>query len=131
MSDSAPVVPATPKAMVWIGWILSLLPCAMLVMSGVMKLMNRPEVVEGFKDWPAGVAIPIAIFELASTALYLIPQTAVLGAVLFTGYLGGATATHVRLDQSVLMPVGVGVLVWLGLFFRDARIRQLLPLRRL
>ena len=131
MSNPSPHVPAMPKALVWVGWILTLLPCAMLVMSGVMKLMQRPEVVEGFKDWPAGVAVPIAIAELVSTALYLIPQTAVLGAVLLTGYLGGATATHVRLGESVLFPVGLGVIVWLGLFLRDGRIRQLLPWRSL
>jgi hypothetical protein len=117
--------------MFWVGWILTLLPCAMLVMSGVMKLTNRPEVVEGFKDWPEGVAMPIGVVELVSTVLYLIPQTAVLGAVLLTGYLGGATATHVRLGESVLFPVGLGVALWLGLFFRDARIRQLLPWRKL
>jgi hypothetical protein len=103
----------------------------MLLMSGVMKLMKHPKVIEGFQDWPANVAVPIGIVELVSTALYLIPQTAVLGAVLLTGYLGGATATHVRLGESVLFPVGMGVLVWLGLFLRDARVRQLLPWRKL
>jgi hypothetical protein len=115
MSNPDSIAPASPKVMFWVGWILSLLPCAMLVMSGVFKLMKHPKVVESFADWPAGVAMPIGIVELVSTALYLIPQTAVLGAVLLTGYLGGATATHVRL----------------GLFFRDARIRQLLPWRKL
>jgi uncharacterized membrane protein YphA (DoxX/SURF4 family) len=129
MSNPDAIAPATPKAMFWVGWILTLLPCAMLVMSGVMKLMQRPEVVEGFKEWPAGVTMPIAIVELVSTALYILPQTAVLGAVLLTGYLGGATATHVRLGESVLFPVGLGVVLWLGLFLRDGRIRQLLPWR--
>jgi hypothetical protein len=103
----------------------------MLVMSGVMKLMKHPDVVKGFAEWPPNVATPIGIVELVSTALYLIPQTAVFGAVLLTGYLGGATATHVRLGESVLIPVGLGVALWLGLFLRDARIRQLLPWRRL
>jgi hypothetical protein len=131
MSNPSPQGPAAPKAFVWVGWVLTLLPSAMLVMSGVMKLLQRPEVVEGFKDWPAGVAVPIGIVELVSTALLLIPQTAVLGAVLLTGYLGGATAVHVRLGESVLIPVGLGVVLWLGLFFRDARLRQLLPWRRL
>jgi hypothetical protein len=123
--------PATSsKAMVIIGWILTVLPCLMLVMSGVMKLQQSEEVVKGFADWPEGVAMPIAIAELGSTIFYLIPQTAVLGAILLTGYLGGATATHVRLGEPVWFPVVMGVVIWLGLYFRDARLRQLAPFRK-
>ena len=68
--------------------------------------------------------------ELLSTLLYVIPQTSVLGAVILTGYLGGAVATHVRVGDVFVAPLGLGVLVWAGLFLRDARIRALLPLRR-
>jgi chaperone required for assembly of F1-ATPase len=124
--------PATSsKAMTITGWVLTILPCLMLVMSGVMKLQQNEEVVKGFADWPEGVAMPIAIAELGSTILYLIPQTAVLGAILLTGYLGGATATHVRLGEPIWIPVIMGVVIWLGLFLRDARVRQLAPLRKL
>ena len=126
-------VSSNPPAMVWTGRVLSLVPAAMLVMSGVMKVTKQPMVVEGFakQGWPASVPVPLGIVELAATVLYLIPQTAVLGAVLITGYLGGAIATHVRLGESILIPAGLGVVVWLGLFLRDARLRQLLPLRQL
>jgi chaperone required for assembly of F1-ATPase len=123
--------PATSsKAMTITGWVLTILPSLMLVMSGVMKLQQNEEVVKGFADWPEGVAIPIAIAELVSTLLYVIPQTAVLGAILLTGYLGGATATHVRLGEPIWVPVIMGVVIWLGLFLRDARVRQLAPFRK-
>jgi chaperone required for assembly of F1-ATPase len=123
--------PATSsKAMTITGWVLTVLPSLMLVMSGVMKLQQNEEVVKGFADWPEGVAIPIAIAELVSTVLYIVPQTAVLGAILLTGYLGGATATHVRLGEPIWVPVIMGVVIWLGLFLRDARVRQLAPFRK-
>jgi hypothetical protein len=119
------------KAMVWVGRVISALPVLMLLMSATMKLMKSPEVVKGFADWPANTAITLGITELVSTILYIIPQTAVLGAILLTGYLGGAVATHVRLGESILIPTLLGVLVWLGLYLRDARVRDLAPLRRL
>jgi hypothetical protein len=70
------------------------------------------------------------MLELTCTLLYVIPRTSVLGAILLTGYLGGATASHVRVGDSFIAPVVFGVLVWLGLFLRDARIRALIPLRK-
>ena len=73
---------------------------------------------------------PIAIAEIGSTILYVIPQTAVLGAILLTGYLGGATATHVRIDDPFVGPIMIGVLVWLGIFLREPRLRALIPWRR-
>ena len=116
--------------MLWIGWILSAVPVLMLLMSGVMKIAQTAEVVKGFADWPPGSAVPIGIVELACTVVYLVPRTAVLGAILATGYLGGAVATHVRTLDNFVPPVIVGVLVWAGLYLRDARLRALLPLRR-
>jgi hypothetical protein len=121
---------AGSKAMMWGGRVVSTVPVLLLIMSAVMKFSNNEQVVEGFADWPAGVALALGIVELGSTIVYLIPQTAVLGAILLTGYLGGATATHVRLGESVLIPVALGVLVWLGLWLRDSRLRALTPLRR-
>jgi hypothetical protein len=73
--------------------------------------------------------VRIAIVELACVLLYAIPRTSVLGAILLTGYLGGAISTHVRAGEPFYLPLGVGVIVWLGLFLRDARLRALLPLR--
>lgn len=71
----------------------------------------------------------LGIVELACVVIYLIPQTAVLGAILLTAYLGGATATHVRISDAFFIPIIVGMLIWLGLYLRDGRIRELLPLR--
>jgi hypothetical protein len=128
MSTDA-AIPATPKWMFWTGWVLSVLTVPLFLMSAFMKISKAPVVVEGFKDWPADVALTIGIVELACVVLYLIPHTAVLGAVLLTGYLGGAVATHVRQGESIIMPVAFGIIIWLGLFFRDPRVRALLPYR--
>jgi hypothetical protein len=120
------------KKMLWAGRVISALPVLMLIMSGVMKLTRSAEVLKGFTGfgYPESVIVPLGIVELVSTLLYVIPQTSVLGAILLTGYLGGATATHVRVGEAFIAPVILGVLVWLGLFLRDPRIRALIPLRR-
>src|SRR4051794_485126 len=122
----------TPPGMYWTGWVISGLVAAAMAMSGAMKFTNSPQLVEGFEHlgWPTKLAVALGILELTCTLLYSIPQTSVLGAILLTGYLGGAIATHVRLGEPVYVHVAIGVLVWLGLFLRDARIRQLIPLRR-
>lgn len=114
------------------GWILTILPVLMLVMSAVMKLTKPPEVIEGFKKlgWDESLALALAIVELGSAIIYLIPRTAVLGAILLTGYLGGAIATHVRLHEPFHIPLILGIVIWGGLYLRDERIRALLPLRR-
>jgi DoxX-like protein len=119
------------KKMLWAGYIISVLPVLMLLFSGVMKLMKPASVVEGFVrlGYPEGLALGIGVVELACAALYVIPRTSVLGAILLTGYLGGATATHVRIGEPFFAPIVLGVLVWGGLFLRDARLRALLPLR--
>ena len=116
--------------MLWIGRILGTLPVLLLLMSGVMKIARTAEVIKGFADWPAGSAVAIGILELACTVVYLVPRTAVLGAILLTGYLGGATAVSVRLGVSFVIPVACGVLVWGGLYLRDPRLRALIPLKR-
>lgn len=126
--------PATPvsKKMLWAGRIMSTLPVLMLLMSATMKFMQPPDAAKGFEHlgWPITLATKLGIVELACTALYVIPQTSVLGAILLTGYLGGATATHVRVEEAFHMPILLGVLIWGGLFLRDPRIRALIPLRK-
>ena len=119
------------KTMLWAGWVLSALPAAMLLMSGAMKLLKPAPVVEGFPTlgWDISLAVPLGILEIACTLVYLLPRTAVLGAILLTGYLGGAIATHVRIGEQFIAPLALGVVVWLGLYLRDARLRALLPLR--
>ncbi len=129
-NDSKPSL--TSKVMYWGGWVVTALPTLMLVMSAVMKLTKSTDAVEGLANfgYDPNVLIPLGIVEILCTILYLVPQTAVLGAILLTGYLGGATATHLRAGESFIQPIVVGVLVWLGLFLRDARIRALIPWRR-
>jgi hypothetical protein len=121
-----------PKWMVWTGWVISILPVLGLAMSAAMKFLKPPEVVQGFTKlgWAENSALGLGILEIACTIVYLIPQTSVLGAILLTGYLGGATATHVRISDNFLAPVVMGVMVWLGLYLRDYRLRLLLPFRR-
>jgi hypothetical protein len=121
--------------MVWIGRIVSALPVLALIASGAGKLMLPPGAAKGFADlgWPVSVALGLGCVEIACAVIYLIPQTAVLGAILLTGYLGGAVATHVRIGEYGMMAPAIvlGVLVWLGLYLRDARVRSLAPIRSL
>lgn len=119
------------KKMLWIGCILSALPVLMLLVSAVMKFLKPAPVVAWFVHlgYPESLALGIGIIELACTVVYVVPRTAVLGAILLTAYLGGATATHVRIGEPFFVPVILGVLVWAGLFLRDVRLRALLPLR--
>ena len=130
-SDTQPA-PAS-KAMFWTGWILSILPSLMLLFSGTMKLLKGEAVVTGFGElgYPEQLILPLGIVEVGCTLVYLFPRTAGLGAILLTGYLGGAVATHARLLQPVFVaPVVLGVLIWGGLYLRDARVRALVPFRR-
>jgi hypothetical protein len=103
-----------------------------LTFDATIKLMGLPMAVDGTTQlgYPAGVVLPIGVIEVTLLILYLIPRTAPLGAVLWTGYLGGAIATHVRLSNPlfshVLFPTYVAALLWVGLWLRDARVRTLL-----
>ena len=131
MQEDNPTAPVSKK-MLWAGRIMSALPVLMLLMSAVMKFMKPASVVEGFAHlgFPESLALGLGILEIACTVVYVIPRTAVLGAILLTGYLGGATVTHLRVGDPFFMPVILGMLVWGGLFLRDARLRALIPLRR-
>jgi hypothetical protein len=131
MHSGTPTSPVS-KTRPWAGRIMSGLPVLLLLFSGVMKLMKSAPVVQSMAHfgYPESLLLSIGILELACTVVYVIPRTSVLGAILMTGYLGGATATHVRVgDPLFFIPVIVGVLVWGGLFLRDARLRALIPLR--
>jgi len=123
---------AVSTKMLWAGRIASALPVLMLLFSGIMKLVKPAAVVEELArlGYPESIALGIGVLELSCTVVYLIPRTSVLGAILLTGYLGGATTTHVRIGDPFFAPVVIGVLVWLGLFLRDERLRALIPLRR-
>lgn len=130
MGTASAVAPVS-KGMLWAGRLASAVPILMLLFSGIMKVPKPVFVVEEFArlGYPENVVLGIGILELACTVVYAIPRTAVLGAILLTGYLGGATATHVRIGDPFYGPVIVGALVWLGLFLRDGRLRALVPLR--
>jgi len=119
------------RKMLWSSYVMSALPVLMLLFSSMMKLVKPPSVVEGFAHlgYDDSVALALGLVELLSTLLYLIPRTSVLGAILLTGYLGGATATHLRIGEQFYMAVLLGVLVWGGLYLRDERLRLLIPLR--
>ena len=117
---------------VWVGRVLTGLVGLLLIFSGVMKLKGGPDLAEGFKHLQLGdtMARPLAILELSCAILYLIPQTAVLGAILVAGYMGGAILTHWRVGDPVFMQIVIGLVAWLGLYLREPRLRPLLPLRR-
>ncbi|WP_437585347.1 DoxX family protein [Sorangium sp. So ce1000] len=121
---------------VWAGRILSGLSVAFLVFDSIGKLVMVPQVIEGSEQlgYPVSSIRGIGLTLLASVVTYAIPRTSVLGAILLTGYLGGAIATHVRVDNPlfshVLFPVYVAAMIWGGLFLRDDRLRALVPLRK-
>ena len=121
---------------IWTGRVLSTLAVLFLLFDAVVKLLQLPVAVEGTTQlgYPAGVVFGIGVVEMVCLALYVIPQTSVLGAILFTGYLGGAIATHVRIGSPlfthVLFPIYVAVLIWGGLYAREDRLRSLIPMRR-
>ena len=126
-------VEKTPRALVWIGRLLALPVAFIFGMSAVMKFKGGAELSEGMAKMglPESMIVPLAILELVCLVLYLIPWTAVLGAILLTGYLGGAICTHWRVEDSFVIQTGLGVVLWLGLYFRDRRLWQLIPFRSL
>jgi DoxX-like family len=134
-SNSAQFGPLS-KGRLWTGRIMSALPALFLLVDGVGKLIKPAPVVEGTVQlgYPESVLLGLGIVLLTCTVLYTIPRTAILGAILLTGYLGGAIATHVRvgspLFSHILFPVYLAVLIWGGLYLRDERLRALIPLRR-
>jgi hypothetical protein len=115
----------------WVGRILSAIAVLFLTWDGVIKIMTIAPVVEAFTrlGYPVSLAAGIGALEIACVAVYVVPRTSLLGAVLLTGYLGGAIATHVRVQDPffthVVFPVYVAALVWIGLLLRDARVRAL------
>lgn len=118
----------------WTGRILSAIPVLVVLIGAVIKLMKPPEVVQSFAQYgfPERLIVVVGLIELGCVIVYLIPRTAVLGAILMTALLGGATVTNVRVDNPAwIVTVILGVLVWGGLFLRDDRLRALIPLRKL
>ncbi|MFY9555412.1 MAG: DoxX family protein [Blastocatellia bacterium] len=133
MQSSTQTTPVSKKRL-WAGRIMSALPTLFLLADSLGKFVKPAAVVEGTVrlGYPESVILGLGIVLLVCTALYAIPRTSVLGAILLTGYLGGATATHVRVGDplfSILFPGIIGVLIWGGLYLRDERVQALIPLR--
>jgi hypothetical protein len=134
MSSDVPSAPAANK-MLWAGRIISGLIVAFLTFDGVTKLIKTAFVIEAMNKlgYPESSIVGIGIVLLISVAAYVLPRTNVLGAILLTGYLGGAVASHVRAGDGwfeILFPVIIGALAWIGLYLRDPKLRELAPLRR-
>ncbi len=117
---------------IWTGRVLKALLVAFFVLDGSMKVLQVAPAMQGTArvGYPTSAVLGIGVVQLACTLLYVAPRTSVLGAILLTGYLGGATATHVRMGEPFFLPVLFGVLVWAALCPSDERLRALLPFRR-
>jgi hypothetical protein len=117
--------------MLWAGYAISAVIVIALLFSAVFKFMQPEQLVTEFKrlELPIDLAIAIGVLEASCAVVYAIPRTAVLGAILVAGYLGGAILTHVRIYDSFVPPMIMRILAWLGLYLRDARLRALIPLR--
>ncbi|MHC1763056.1 MAG: DoxX family protein [Verrucomicrobiia bacterium] len=131
IQTSPPEVEVVSRKTLWIGRIISAVPVVMLLLSAAVKFAKPPSVVEGFAHLglPERLALDLGVLELLCTVLYVFPRTAVLGAILLTGYLGGAILAHLRVGDAFIGPIAFGVMVWAGLFLRDTRLRTLIPLR--
>lgn len=125
---------STKKWALWAGRILSALPAIALLASGAMKVAHAPEFVKKWTEtfgFTERTLTPVGILELACVTVYLIPRTAVLGAILVACYFAGATCAHVRIgDPAALTPVLLGTFACLGIYLREARLRDVVPLRR-
>ena len=122
--------PTISNKAIWAGRIISALLVLFMLGTAIYSLMNpaaAAKQMSGDLGYPEHLARVIAVLEIVCVLIYALPQTSILGAILLTGYLGGAVASHVRVSESPLMPIVFGVLVWLGLVLRDARLRTLLP----
>jgi len=136
MHTANQVAPAS-KETLWTGRILTGLSVLFLLFDAIFKLLRPtpPAVVEALNKvgYPPSIAVTLGLLLLACVVVYVIPRTAVLGAILLTGYLGGAVATHVRIGDPlfshIFFPVYMGLFVWGGLYFRDERLRALIPVR--
>jgi hypothetical protein len=134
MQPTAQAHPVSSKQR-WAGRIMTALPVLFLLFDSVIKFTRIDPVVQSFNQlgYPIELAIWIGVIELVCLAAYVVPGTSVLGAILLTGYLGGAIASHVRIGSPlfthVLFPIYVAALLWGGIYLREGRLRALVPLR--
>jgi DoxX-like protein len=123
---------ATSGKAVWAGRVISVLASLVFLFSAFLKLKGGPELAQGIAHLglSESMVMPLAIVEISCTVFYLIPATSVLGAVLLAGYVGGAICTHWRVGDPFFVQIVLGLLVWLGLYLREPRLKALIPLRR-
>jgi DoxX-like family len=135
MSIAAERTGSAPRWMLWSGWLLSFVVVAQMLSSAWFRATQHTyavtEIVTGY-GYPESAISRIVTAECVLVLLYLVPQTSVLAAIVMTGYLGGAVATHLRIGDTAraAIPLVIGIFAWGGLYFRDSRIRELIPLRR-
>jgi hypothetical protein len=124
---------AASGRIVWLGRGISALASLVFAMSAFLKLKGGPQLAQGIAHLglPASLITPLSILEISCIVIYLIPATSVLGAILLTGYIGGAICTHWRVGDPFFVQIALGILVWLGLYLRESRLKELIPLRRL
>ncbi len=117
---------------VWVGRVISILASLMFVMSAVMKFVGGEQVIQGMAHLgiPETLILPLAILEMSCVVIYLFPAMSVLGAILLTGYTGGAIFAHLRVGDPIVVQIGLGILIWLGLYLQENRLKALIPLRR-
>ena len=122
---------AASGKIVWVGRVISVLVSLLFAMSAFMKLKGGAEVMQGMAHlgFPESLIMPLAILEISCVVIYLIPATSVLGAILLTGYIGGAICTHWRVGDPFFIQIALGIFVWLGLYLRENRLKALIPLR--
>jgi hypothetical protein len=123
---------AEQRWMIWTGRLLSALPILLMLFSAAMKFSNSDAIVAAFTGkfgYPGGALPVLGAVELACVVIYAIPRTSVLGAILITGYLGGAVATHARIGDPFVVPLLLGIVAWAGLYLRDPTLRARIPLR--
>ena len=124
---------AASRKIVWVARGISVLASLLFLMSAFLKLKDGPEVMKGIAHLglPESMIVPLSILEISCVVIYLIPATSVLGAILLTGYLGGAICTHWRVGDPFFVHIVLGILIWLGLFLRENRLKELIPVRKL
>jgi hypothetical protein len=117
---------------VWTGRVITVLVSLLFLFSAAMKFVGGAEVKEGMTHLglPESMVIPLGILEAACTVVYLIPATSVLGAILLAGYIGGAICTHWRVGDPFLPQVAIGLVIWLGIYLREPRLKALIPIRK-
>lgn len=123
---------ATTGSIVWVGRVVSVLVALVFVISAFMKLKGGVEVMQGMAHLglPESLIMSLAMLEISCVVIYLIPATSVLGAILLTGYIGGAICTHLRVGDPFFFQIVLGIFVWLGVYLFENRLKGLIPLRK-